>query len=362
MSNNLPPARERIEQAAQVIHRLGSVQAAARELNIPRKTLNYWIENAPKWYDGLTIEKPAWKYGAAPTSPAPSVALPSFPDDDIPAEQILDHMAARFEKRLAHDQALKWFEVKVNDPLPIGVNFFGDPHLGDNGCNVPLLRRDVNLVKATPGLYAANMGDTVNNWGGRLIRLYAEQDSSRATERRLARWFLNESGVPWLFWLFGNHDEMHSAFTGHLRDVNAAQIPMIDWRARFKLVFPNGQEIKIDAAHNHKGTSIWNELHGQERASLLDETAHLFIAGHHHNWGIKQKELPDGIVTTLVRARGYKWLDDFATHHGFHNYQCGASICVVFDPLAKSPAGLVRAFADAEEGADYLTWKRKRAA
>ena len=46
-------------------------------------------------------------------------------------------------------------------------------------------------------MYAANIGDTVDNWGGTLTRLYADNDVSRQTERRLACWFLEEAGIPW---------------------------------------------------------------------------------------------------------------------------------------------------------------------
>jgi hypothetical protein len=291
--------------------------------------------------------------------PAPPI-LPEFPDDDVSAEHILDHMARRFEQRKRAAEAQKWFEIRVQEDAPIGIIWFGDPHLGNNGCNVPLLRRDVALAAGTPGLYGANIGDTVDNWGSKLVHLYASNDVSRSTERRLARWFLQDSGVKWLLWLEGNHDRMDGSFCTYMRAINANVIPMVDWRARFKMRFPGGRSIRIDAAHNHKGHSQWNELHGQTRAAMLDEEADLYIAGHHHTWGLAVKELPGGRVATLARARGYKWLDDHAIHGGFTIQQNGAAILTVLDPAARSPVEVVRAFADAEEGAEYLAWKRAR--
>ena len=80
--------------------------------------------------------------------------------------------------------------------------------------------RDADLMAKTPGVYAVNIGDTTDNWGGRLIRLYAENDVSRQTERKLARWFLQESGIRWLVWLHGNHDTMDGAFTSYLEGIN----------------------------------------------------------------------------------------------------------------------------------------------
>lgn len=329
------------------------LHAAAKEMGLPPNTLKSRVR--------VAVERGLQAGAANPPPTAP--IMPSFPDDDLPADQILDMMARRFEQRRKADEAKKWFEIGLRSNEPIGIIWFGDPHLGNNGCNVPLLRRDVRLAAGTAGLYAANIGDTADNWGmGKLLALYASNDVSRATERRLARWLLQEAGVRWLLWLEGNHDRMDGAFITYLRAINASVVPMIDWRAKFQLRFPNGRVVRIDAAHNHKGASIWNELHGQTRAAMIDEPADLFLAGHHHTWGLAVKELPGGRVSTLARARGYKWIDDHAVHGGFTQQQCGASILTVIDPSPRSPTELVRAFADAEEGVDYLTWKRRKAA
>ena len=289
------------------------------------------------------------------------VELPEFPDDDIPAEEILNHHEERFQKRLRHEESLKWFNVKIKDKKPVGITFVGDPHLGSNSCNVPLLRSDVDIMSNTDGVYCVNLGDTADNWSyGNLVRLYADNDVSRKTERRLARWFLQEAGVPWIVWLMGNHDAMAGEFPTYLKTLNAHQIPMLDWRAKFKLTFPNEREVRIDASHNHKGTSIYNRLHGQKRAALWNENADIYVAGHHHNWAMTQEELDDGRVVCLARARGYKWTDDFTVRHGFHDNVQGASIMFVIDASEESLTKRIKPFSDLEEGAEYLTWKRSR--
>lgn len=295
---------------------------------------------------------------AAPPQAQPEVSLPVFPDDEVKAETILDHMAKRFVQRKAAADARKWFRVKVNVDAPIGVTWFGDPHIGSNGCNVPLLRQDVSVVAATAGMYGANIGDTVDGWGGRLIKLYADNDVSKKTERVLARWFLRDSGVKWLLWLHGNHDTMGGDFSHYMEACNAAMVPMIDWRAQFILAFPNGAEFRVDAAHNHKGHSMWNELHGQERAAYMEEPSDLIVAGHHHTWAHKAKEMSDGRVVQLVRARGYKFLDSHAARWQFAEQQSGASIVTIFDPHTDRPTERVKVFADVQYGADYLTYLR----
>jgi hypothetical protein len=352
-----PVSDDQLQQAYETVERQKAAgsrdifAASARELGWTKATVEYRYKRALK-------RSANGKQEASPSQ----ASFPAFPDDDLSAEQILDHMGRRFEQRKKAAESLRWFEIKMPDNLPTGIIWFGDPHLGSNGCNVTLLRRDVGLASSVPGLYGANIGDTADNWGSKLVHLYASNDVSRSTERRLARWLLQDSGVRWLLWLEGNHDRMDQSFTTYLRTINANVVPMVDWRAKFKLRFPGGQTVRIDAAHDHKGSSMWNEMHGQERASMIDEPADFYIAGHRHTWGLRVKELADGRVVTLARARGYKWIDDHAVHHGFHQSQNGASILTVLDPTAKSPVERVRAFADAEEGAEYLTWKRGKAA
>lgn len=305
--------------------------------------------------------KAAQERGFIPNRKPAEVELPNFPDDDVKAEQILDMMEKRFTKRLDHHQSLRWFPITFPTSAPVGVVVVGDPHLGSNGCNVPLLRKHIKVMTTTPNCFAVNIGDTADNWGGRLMRLYAENDVSKATERKLAKWFLQESNIPWLLWLEGNHDHMDGGFATYLQAINAKSIPMVDWRARFRLAFPDGVEARFDAAHNHKGHSMWNPLHGQTRAAHMDEDADVYVAGHHHTWALMTQEMPDGRIIHLARARGYKFIDDHAHRSGFSDQQHGASIMFVIRPKHHGNSiKFIRSFADIEDGAEYLKIVQKK--
>ncbi|HKJ74554.1 MAG TPA: helix-turn-helix domain-containing protein [Alphaproteobacteria bacterium] len=324
----------------------GNQVQAANILGMKRSTFRARMKQARD--KGLTAENVA------------DVTLPEFPDDDVDAEEILDTMERRFQKRLEHHTSLHWFPIRFRTNKPVGMVVVGDPHLGADGCNIPLLRQHIRCITDTPNCYAVNIGDTADNWGGRLIRLYAENNVSKPTERRLARWFLQDAGVPWIVWLMGNHDEMDSSFSEYLKAINAKALPMLDWRARFRLVFPDA-EVRVDAAHNHKGHSMWNELHGQIRAAHMDEAADIFVAGHHHNWALMTKEMPDGRIIHLARARGYKFIDEHAHRHGFGQQQYGASIMFVVRPKHISdPIRFIRSFADIDDGCEYLKIVQKK--
>jgi hypothetical protein len=339
-----PLGREKIIEAHNAVAKFGgNVSAAARHLGIRRSTLQ----------GRLAAEIP-------PPPPQSEIQLPDFPEEDIPVEEIIRLQSQRFTKRMASHQAHTWFRVKVKSNAPIGLCWFGDPHLDDNGCNWPVLERDIGLCKATEGLWGVNVGDTTNNWAGRLMRLYANQDTSVKTARRLAEWFMLDSGVRWLLFILGNHDawgdgsailmQMAKRFGTH-------KLVCHDWEARFILEFPNGWEVKVYVAHNFKGNSIWNPMHGPMREGQLGEDADLYVCGDKHTSGLFSFENPSrGHIQNFLRVRGYKFMDDYARHNGCKEQSEGCSGVSVFDPANRS----VTCFLNAEEGAVFLSMKRDK--
>lgn len=328
----------------------GNVAAAARAIGISPSSLNRCVERAEN--EGITVQETS-----------PTIELPNFLDDGEPIEEVIERMARNFERSKKATAAKQWFEVKFKDNLPVGVLWVGDPHVDDNGCNWPVLRRDAEICKNTTGLYAVNTGDSANYWGGRLIRKYADQDTSVQTARRLVEWLLLDSGFRWLLWLIGNHEHMGDA-APLLHEMNkrfgTQRVPMLDWEARFRLVFPSGAEFRVNAAHNFPGQSMWNPLHGPLKAAKFGDRLDLVVCGDKHNWAIAQWENSEQeTCPLLVRCRGYKHLDDYARRLGKYEQDEGQSILVIFDPNAKTMAGRMRAFADVEAGADYLTWLRQ---
>lgn len=337
---------ERVKRCYEVYQAHGrNAMQAAKALGISRSTLRGRIALA---------ERELAEKRAAETE----TRLPVFPDDDIPTSQIIASLEQRFKKRAEHHKSVKWFPVKVSGNDPIGIAFMGDPHLDDNGCNWPLLRRDCQIMNQ-PGIFGVNVGDTTNNWGGRLISQFANQDTSQATARKLAKWLLLDSGIKWLCWLMGNHD-MNNDGTAILREMNAKSIPMLDWQAQFKVVFPNGNEVRVWVNHNFAGHSMWNTLHGAQKTAHMKEQADIYMSGHYHNWALHHEESASRDFTYwLGRCRGYKFIDDYAERHGHAPQEQGASVLAVIDPR-QSGANRITCFADMEVGAEYLQSLRNR--
>lgn len=293
----------------------------------------------------------------------PSVPVPDpIPEPDLPIEELLDYRRRSFEQMAAHKEAKRWRPYRVPTDGPYGLMFFGDPHIDDDGCHLPLLEATCELAATTPAVYAVNIGDTTNNWSGRLMRLWADQGTSAKQARQLFKWLLTGSGVPWFLWLHGNHDLWDGPVSSIWAEaVKPNFVTMEDWEAKVTLVSPNGQTVRLWAAHNFKGHSQWNPLHGPLKAAQMGDWAHIYVAGHHHNWGIMQGEHDHrGFVYNILRARGFKYIDSYAEQHGFGCHRYGAAPMVVVDPSADKP-NMVTPFNDPFEGAEFLTWKRQRA-
>jgi hypothetical protein len=319
----------------------GNVKKTAAELGIARSSLQSTVARAVR--ASVSLEEP--------------VELPDFGDEDEPIEEVIERAVRSFERSKRSHDARKWFEIKIKDNKPIGVIFVGDPHVDDNGCNWPVLKHHAELAK-TSGVYAVNIGDSANYWGGRLIRKYADQDTSARTARRLVEWLLLHSGFRWIVWLMGNHEHMSDA-APLLLELNkrfgTQRVPMLDWEARFVLQFPNGQEFRINAAHNHAGHSMWNPLHGQVKAAKFGDRIDIVVSGHLHNWGVSQWENPEqGHSPLMIRVRGYKHMDDYARRIGKAEQEEGQSVMVIFDPNASTRSGMTQAFVDLDKGVNYL--------
>ena len=62
----------------------------------------------------------------------------------------------------------------------------------------------------------------------------------------------------------------------------------------------------------------------------------------------------------LLRARGFKYIDQYAEYLEYQSQKFAATVCAVIEPDADSPARFVKCFSDLAEGAEFLTWKRGR--
>lgn len=327
----------------------GSTEARNRT-GIPRTSLARWRKDLDNGHVLESIEGHSITHRML----EPDYHIQELPSPDLPIDEIIAHREKAFEKQQEYNDAAEWLSIDMTSDKPIMICAVGDPHLDDDGCNWPLLKRDIETFKK-PGVFCVNIGDTINNWAGRLVAEYANQEASHKTAVRLGRWFVDQA--KWLVWIRGNHDMWTPE--GAI-DIKAREVTHVaDWEAKFVLKFPNGEELKFNTAHHFKGSSVYNRLHGGvKRAKFSGAVADFYISGHTHEWGVVTDEHDDTHkVVNIIKVRGYKYHDEYAIKNGFSEQLYGSSIGIVIDP-SKTGVDRVNIFPSIQSGGEYLEYLR----
>ena len=239
---------------------------------------------------------------------------------------------------------------------PVAILHLGDPHLDDNGCDFPLLKHHIDLIKGREGVWCGNIGDTTNNWVGRLKALYAEQSTTFTEALELSEWLINS--VHWLYFIHGNHDLWdNGSYILKLLMKNARIECSMGHEANVSLAFDNGVKVNILARHDFKGRSMWHPNHGLLKTALMRGWGDLLIAGHTHEHGLLDLEDQQGRPVKCLRVRGYKRHDSFAMEKGFYDHKYGAAALTVINPYAAVTDRIIN-FWDVELGLEYLDFLR----
>lgn len=291
--------------------------------------------------------------------PRPDFTSEPIPDEDVPLDVLLDRRRTDWQRKSAHRNAVKLINVKVNLDGPVGVAHFGDPHIDDDGTNICELEAHRALVIKTKGMLAANVGDQINNWVGRLARLYGEQATSAKQAWQLCEWFIG--GVDWLYLVGGNHDSWSGA-TDPLKWIKGTSRTIYQpTSVRLNLKFPNGRQVRVNARHDFPGNSMWNPAHGPMKAAQMGWRDHILTCGHKHISGYGPLKCPaTGIVSHAVRVASYKYVDGFADAKGFPDGNISPCVTTVINPYAEHERDLVVVLQGLESAADYVTYLRKR--
>jgi hypothetical protein len=286
--------------------------------------------------------------------------LTDLPDETPTAEELLKRRETQFARKAAAKDARKLIPVNVSVDGPIGIAHFGDPHVDDDGTDLRKLRTHVDLCNATDGLFAACVGDYSNNWVGRLARLYGEQGTTAREAWVLVEWLIG--ATDWLYLVGGNHDAWSGAGdplqwiakqNGHQYEMNGA---------RLELRLPSGRTFRVNARHEFPGTSQWNTAHGPSKAVQMGARDHVVTCGHQHTSGYAiLKDHHSGLISHALRVSSYKTFDRYADEKGMKDSNIFCCPVTVIDPaFPETDVRAVTVLFDPAEGADYLTWKRKR--
>jgi len=331
--------------------------AAANKLGMNERTLMLRIKKMKQ--KGYVVPESTYQPGRQIIEKQ-DYEFTALPDDDVPIEELIEQRKRKFLHKREHEEASKLIPIKVKLGGAIGLLHFGDPHVDDDGCDIEAIERHTALVNKTEGLFACNVGDTTNNWCGRLARLYADQSTSAAQAWKIAEWFVGR--CDWLYMIAGNHD-LWSGSGDPLKWIAKQQNALYkSSEARIALRFPNGMEVRVNARHDHSGSSIWNPAHGPMKAAIMGTRDHIYVAGHKHESAYSVlKDAITGITMHAVKVASYKVYDRYAKDRGFRDNALSPCVLTTINPdLPPDHPDLVKVWWDPQEGADYLTYLRRR--
>lgn len=292
----------------------------------------------------------------------PAFVLPDFPEEDMPFADLIDnYLIPATQKKLKHENSKEWFPVKIKSKGAYMLLALGDQHIDDPYCAWAVLKQHVELAAAHEHIYVLPMGDLHNNWVGGLSRLYAGQDMSRDRAYRGIEWLLLESKMKIPVLLLGNHDVWNEGKQIIKQMLKGTTTAVMDWSAKFKLVSPNGREVWINAAHDHKGHSQFNALHAQKRTALFGKRVDAFIGAHRHTPGFSKDWWPEERRTSwYVRPGSYKYFDMHAVTNGFPNYQDAPAMALIIDPDTTGTNPIVHVTDDIEHAVLVLDSLNKK--
>jgi hypothetical protein len=337
------------QKALDAFTECGSIMGACHALGIPRSTLRNRLKQA--LIRGL-------EPGGNARKPTPEFEVEALPDPELSAEDLIEQRIRQFEKKKAWEIARKIIPVKIKIDGPIGIWHFGDPHIDDDGTDIKALREHGDIIKHTPGLFGANVGDTTNNWAGRLARLYESQGTSKTQAWILAEWFLRRT--PWLYLIGGNHDCWSGAGDPIKWIMRGQSAPYMSSEVRLDLRFPNGNSCRINARHDFSGHSQYNPAHGPMKAGMFGARDHIAVAGHKHISGYGVLKNPDdGSLCHSFLVAGYKVFDRYAMERGFRDQHISPGVFTLIDPrLPNTSPDFVSHFWTLERGVEMLNYLR----
>lgn len=327
-----------------------SLNKATQELKIPYNTARKHLERLVIGVDGEGL----------PTK-FDDFSIQTIPPKNLPIGELVEWRKKQFEQLDKHKQATKMVRVRVKLEGAVAIVPLGDPHCDDDGCNIGLIQTHADVIKKTKGMYAANIGDSTNNWVGNLARLYGQQATSAEQSWELfSKWFMRE--FEWLFFLDGNHGAWSGAGDPVKWILANSSTIHGGMSAKLALTFPNGRIVRINASHDFGGKSMWNSAYGPAKFLQLNGGAFdIAVCGHLHTSGYQiMKDPYSGKVMHALRVAGYKIHDRYAEELGLPDQHISAAAAIVINPESKTEEGLVHVMMDVEEGASYLTWLRKR--
>jgi len=286
----------------------------------------------------------------------PAFSMPQIPAGELTAEEILEYKCRQFNAKDGRDRATSLIPVQIHTTGPVCVAFFGDPHLDDDGCNIPQLRADIASCKDRDYVYPMCIGDYTNNWVGRLQSLYAHQTTTITQAHRLIEWFFAQ--LPWLLAVGGNHDHWSGKLDKAASTAATLNVLYSMHGQRLALHLENSNVVRVNARHDHKGHSQFHPTHGPMKTAFFGERDHIYVSGHIHTDGYISQKVA-GLRTHAIRVGTYKRFDDYGKQNQFMDCSTPSSAVVIQPQYRETDDRFITYFASLSQAVEYTEMLRQ---
>lgn len=274
--------------------------------------------------------------------------------------QIWDAAAVVNAETIRRRASLGEAAFSVHDEVPFGVLLSSDEHLESSGCELSTLKDMASTVANTDGLYAGLHGDIRDNFilSKMMVATFGRKMSPQQA-LRLADYYFSLFGGKILWVVAGNHDNWEGRVSGmdSLADLVERHAVLYD-NSQFSIRLRcSGVTYTLFVRHKWKMNSTYNETHSTKqtlRMGLAPPETDVVVMGDTHQPAIEYWVWA-GRRRLAIRTGSAKREDEYAHELGFPEGGFLAPVLIFWPNQRK-----VLAFPDYREGAEYLTYLRRK--
>lgn len=324
---------------------LRNTSAAARELKMPRETMQYSLRKAVEF--GLLTEA--------------DLRAPNTPSAEAYQSARTRKIAAFQEKR----RKGTWRKpVLARLPArPFRLKVFGDPHLDSDGCNFELFEKHWLEMDAAEGVYGVCVGDWFDNWARALGHLWKDTTTPPSDAWLCLEHLMEQRGDALIAACSGNHDDWSQGPADPI-DLLMKKYGVLYRKGAIRVVlaFEGMAPMFVAIRHKWKGHSMYSAAHGILRSGIFGWRDHIMIGGHIHQDEPRLLSFDDGFRAHICQVSAFKQYDDFADTHGFMGPKISPVWDLVIDPRREdTDPDKVKVFWTSEDAAGYLGYLRAAA-
>lgn len=262
-----------------------------------------------------------------------STARDAMPD----ADAVWARVIARQERRELERRELEHVITLPDEPACLVA--LSDIHVGNPQTDYRRARRDAEIIRGTPGMYALVHGDLLDNWiAGKLLGQQRHQVVTLDEEWALVRGWLDILDLKLLLVVAGNHDNWTHKIAGidFLQHLLRNTMCLYDRNEILVALRMEDVAWRILVRHKYPGSSVYNPTHGMvATAQRGDHVFDVAIGGHTHRGTYINKYHQHGREWYAVLTGTYKTRDEYGTELGVAGSKDSGSAALLLLPTGQ---------------------------